>query len=334
MLMKRLNLPTGDSPNATKIQQLINSVTEAISTGKLAPGNALPSVNDMSRQSGFSRDTVFKAYNILKKRSVIESTPTKGYFVASESFRVMMLLDDFSAFKEQLYRSFRENLPETYSVDLLFHHYNEGVFEQLVQNSLGRYSMYVVMNLNNRKLHPSLSKIDSNKLLVLDMGNGDRPETNFLLQNFDSALTNCLEEGWHLLQKYEEFVLIYSPHRTPHPEEIQLAFRQFCAKHGIACRVDREFDSSRLRERQAYLVVCESDLVQVWKACRHRDFSPGRQIGVIAYNDTPMKEIVGNGITVISTDFGEMGKKAAIFVKSKQKIREVLPTSLIIRESL
>ena len=47
-----------------------------------------------------------------------------------------------------------------------------------------------------------------------------------------------------------------------------------------------------------------------------------------------MKQIVGGGITVISTDFEQMGQRAAAFVKNKQKITEILPTSLILRNSL
>ena len=47
-----------------------------------------------------------------------------------------------------------------------------------------------------------------------------------------------------------------------------------------------------------------------------------------------MKQIVGGGISVISTDFEKMGILAAEFVKNKEKISQVLPTSLILRDSL
>jgi hypothetical protein len=47
-----------------------------------------------------------------------------------------------------------------------------------------------------------------------------------------------------------------------------------------------------------------------------------------------MKQIVGEGISVITTDFSQMGSLAASYVKNQQKITEVLPTSLILRESL
>ena len=37
----------------------------------------------------------------------------------------------------------------------------------------------------------------------------------------------------------------------------------------------------------------------------------GKQVGVIAYNETPLKRIILNGISTISTDFLLMGEKAA-----------------------
>ena len=75
-------------------------------------------------------------------------------------------------------------------------------------------------------------------------------------------------------------------------------------------------------------------MVDVIKECRKLNFKLGKDIGVISYNDTPMKEIVGGGITVISIDFEEMGKRAAGFVKNKGRIEKVLPAFLKMRESL
>ena len=68
--------------------------------------------------------------------------------------------------------------------------------------------------------------------------------------------------------------------------------------------------------------------------CEENGFEPGREVGVISYNDTPMKEITGGGITVISTDFGLMGENAAAFVTSRQSVTEILPTRLILRKTL
>ena len=317
----------------TKLQQLVNSISEAVSSGKLKAGDILPSVNQLSRESGFSRDTVFKAYNLLKKQGTIESAPQKGYFVASDNPRVFMLLDDFSAFKEQLYQSFRLNLPENVSVDLLFHHYNNTVFRQLIQNSFGRYSIYIVMNISHENIDPVLKKIDSKKVLILDMGNPE-DEMNFLLQDFDEVVVNCLSQGLNEIQKYEEFILIYSEKKTPHPTKTVAAFKRFCTANSIKHRVAEKFNEKQLKAGQVYLAIKDSDLVEIIKAGFKKDFQLGKDFGVISYNDTPMKEITGGGITVISTDFGLMGEKAAAFVTNRQPVAEVLPTQLIMRKTL
>ena len=71
--------------------------------------------------------------------------------------------------------------------------------------------------------------------------------------------------------------------------------------------------------------------MEVIKRCRIEHLAIGKDIGLIAYNDTPMYEIIENGITVISTDFSKLGKKAAEFVKTREKIQEVIPAKMIVR---
>lgn len=317
----------------TKMQQLIHAITEAISNGTLKEGDFLPSVNRLSRESGLSRDTIFKAYTTLKQRSVISSTPTKGYFVSNESYKVMMLLDDFSAFKEQLYGNFRNALPENYSVDLLFHHYNPAVFEQLILNSLGRYSMYVVMNIHHERIEAVVKKIDPNKLLILDMGTPNTPDIAYIVQDFKQGLFNCLEEGKKLLRKYNEFSLVF-PDSTPHPKVAIDIFSRFCNENQLKHAVIQKIKNRNIEKGQAYLVIKEDELVHIIKECRRKGLKVGEDVGLISYNDSPMKEIVGNGITVISVDFEEMGKKVAHFIESKQKIFETLSARLILRGSL
>lgn len=331
--MKKFSFKPEINSSQTKLQQLVHAVTEAISLGVLKEGDILPSVNILSKESGISRDTVFKAYNILKKRSIISSTPTKGYFVSNESYKVFVLLDDFSAFKEQFYNSFRNELPDTYTVDLLFHHYNYEIFEQLVQSSLGKYNMYLIMNINNKRVEDVVRKIDPNKLLILDMGVVQNNEISYLTQDFSRVVYKCLSSGLDRIEKYDEFILIFPPD-TPHPAETIDAFKSFCADHHIQHSVLKKFDGAKLKKGQAYFVIKDDDLVSIVKDCKQKGMKLGEDIGILSYNDTPMKEIVSSGITVISIDFKEMGKKAAIFVSGKEKIYEEISTRLIVRGSL
>ena len=88
--MEKFTFKFDEGSSQTKLQQLIHAVSEAINLGILKEGDFLPSVNQMNKDSGISRDTIFKAYSILKQRSIISSTPTKGYFVTSESYRIFV----------------------------------------------------------------------------------------------------------------------------------------------------------------------------------------------------------------------------------------------------
>jgi len=331
--MEKFTFKNDENSSQTKLQQLIHAVSEAINLGILKEGDFLPSVNQLNKDSGISRDTIFKAYSILKQRSIISSTPTKGYFVASESYRVFVLLDDFSAFKEQFYKSFRQNLPDNYSVDLLFHHYNPEIFDQLILNSLGRYSMYVVMNIDNKGMEDVVRKIDPKKLLILDMGADLRNEVSSLTQDFNQAVYDCLNTGLPLIRKYQEFILVF-PQNTPHPGETIDAFKRFCNEKQLKHAVLENIDDREVQPGQVYLVIKDSDLVKIVKDCKKNLYQIGSEVGIISYNDSPMKEIVGAGITVISTDFVRMGKDCARFIMSKEKVNEVIPTQLIVRGSL
>ena len=60
----------------------------------------------------------------------------------------------------------------------------------------------------------------------------------------------------------------------------------------------------------------------------------GRQVGLISYNETPLKKIILNGITTISTDFQEMGTMAARLVLGNECKRQEVPFYLTLRNSL
>ena len=100
------------SHSTSKIKSVVDGVSHAIMKGELKEGDNLPSINEMNRKYKVSRDTVFKAYLELKRRGLVDSTPTKGYFVTGEVNHVLLLLDTYSAFKQNLYNQFFSNLPK------------------------------------------------------------------------------------------------------------------------------------------------------------------------------------------------------------------------------
>jgi len=317
----------------TKTQQLINALNQAIHLGELKPGDPLPSVNKLSTEGSVSRDTVFKVYREMVRRGVIESAPQHGYFVASDRNKVMLFLDNYSSFKDTLYHNFRAQLPENYGVDLFFHHYNFRVFESIILDNIGQYSMYVIMNFDHEMLSDVLRKIDQNKLLIFDWGRFAKNDYSYVCQDFDKAVYNSLVSGLQRIHTYQEFVLIF-PVETYHPRETIDAFKRFCRDYNIKSHVVTTVEAIDVFENKLFFVIDELDLVKIVKITTSASLQLGKDVGIISYNDTPMKEIIGNGITVISTDFALMGKMAADFVLHKQKLQFIVPTTLTERGSL
>ncbi|MGH1365231.1 MAG: GntR family transcriptional regulator [Calditrichia bacterium] len=61
--------------------QLINQIKQAVQTGHLKPGSALPSIRQLANDLGVNHNTVAKAYRLLERDSVIETKGYRGTFV-------------------------------------------------------------------------------------------------------------------------------------------------------------------------------------------------------------------------------------------------------------
>jgi len=319
--------------NLLKFQQLIDSVNEAVSRNLLQVGDMLPSVNQLCKQSSLSRDTVFKAYAELKNRGVIESVPNRGYFVSKAVTKVFLFLDTFKAYKEVLYGSFLDNLPESIAVDLHFHHYNIDDFEKIIKESLGKYTKYIIMNFDHERVPEITSQIPASKLLVIDWNVNTQEGTSFIIQDFGQALYDSLASGLDLIRKYDRFVYLY-PSFTYHPKISITYFEKFCSDYQITYKTLYDFKKFDLQKGELYLLVSDRTLARFLDQCQQKNLVPGQDVGVISYNETPMKKYVKEGITVISTDFELMGKKIAEFVSTGEKTNLVIPTKLTVRKSI
>lgn len=293
----------------------------------------LPSVNQIMNECQLSRDTVFKAYAELKKRGIVESVPNRGYFVVQTITKVFLFLDTFKAYKEVLYGSFLKNLPKDYGVDLHFHHYNIDVFEKIITDSLGKYSRYIIMNFDHPRIAEIIKNIPSEQLLVIDWKINAAENQSFVFQDFGQSVYQCFKDNMEKISKYNEISLYY-PAFTYHPKATIEYFKKFCADFKIKHSVI--FDESKFKIKQGclYFLVSDRTLANFLDQCQDKGFEPGHEVGVISYNETPMKKYVKNGITVISTDFELMGKKAAEFIINGDAIQFQVPTVLKLRASL
>lgn len=316
-----------------KFQQIVNGINNAIAEHLLNKGDALPSVNSICQNNQLSRDTVFKAYSVLKDQKVIESVPNKGYYVLGETRKVLLVLDTFKAYKEVLYHSFVNNLPDNIITDVQFHHYNIEDFKSIINNSIGKYYKYVVMNFDNKEIPSILSVIAKEKLLLIDWNIHSKSKNNYIFQDFGKAFYDSLKEGKKLFEKYQKIEFVY-PEYTHHPKETLDYFKKFCNDFSFKFKITTNSKTFEIQKGVAYVSVSDRILGQFLEQCRELNLEPGKDVGFLSYNDTPMKKFIYKGISVVSTDFKELGTKGAEFVTHEVPVQHYVPTQLIIRESL
>lgn len=333
IIKEKITFNINRNSDIPKYQQLINAINNAIANNELSIGDALPSVNYICKTHQLSRDTVFKAYSILKEQDVIESVPNKGYYVASEISKVLLVLDTFKAYKEVLYHSFINNLPKNIIADVQFHHYNIENFKTILNNSKGKYYKYVVMNFNHKDIPSVISEIDNDKLLLIDWNIYKGNKNNFVCQDFGKSVYETLSESADLFKKYKAIHFVY-PTFTYHPKETLSAFKKFCKAFHFDHQIIRNAQDFNIEKGIAYISVSDRILGQFLEQCRNLHFEPGIDVGFLSYNETPMKKFIYKGISVISTDFKVLGTKAAEFITKGERMQCYVPTKLILRDSL
>lgn len=322
-----------EGSDSSKFRQIVDSVTEAISNGSLKHGDSLPSINQVINEFGLSRDTIFKAYGVLKSRGVVKSVQNKGYFVCTAEKKVLLLLDTMKAYKEVLYGEFHKALPSNYSYSVQFHHYDIDIFNNFMREANGKYSKYIVMPFKDPGVRSVLGEIPKEKLLILDWKINESKGANLLYQDFGEALYNCLTEADEFIGKYEEFIFLY-PEFTKHPHDSVDYFNKYCKERKMHYSVQYDSEELNLQKGQAYICVSDRMLGRALEQAKQKGLVFGKDVGFISYNETPMKQFIDDGITVVSTDFKLLGQKAAEFVGGNETMEYKVPTKLLLRKSL
>jgi len=107
---------------------------------------------------------------------------------------------------------------------------------------------------------------------------------------------------------------------TDSPLGIVTGFNRFCIVYQFDSQVVRtSLTKRKLRQGEAYIVIDDEDLVYLVEQARISNLQIGQELGILSYNETPLKKIAANGISVISTDFAEMGTQIAEMVINRGK---------------
>lgn len=328
-----------DTISDTIYNQLVSYIEGEITKGNIAIGDKLLSVNMACREYGVSRDTVLAAYKVLQQRNTIKSIPGKGYFVThkgnSNAVRVYVVFDAMNQYKETLYRSLLDALGEQFEVSIAFHYYDVELFDTLMSNAMNKFDYFVLMPHFNCDVTHILDKIPEHKLLLLDaMPAKYSRNCAAVYQSFNTDLYEGLKALLDKLRRYEALHIVYNDKFQYMPDGYVEGVYRFAGEFRYPVYVEPNFDMESIKAGHCYMAISERDLASIIKVITARKLQIGRDIGLMSFDDTPLKEVLIGGVTTLTTDFALMGRTAAQLIRDKEYRRIANPWHLYDRGSL
>ena len=324
-----------------KYLQVAESVRQAVVDGHLKINDTLPSINELSFELAVSRDTIEKSYRKLKSDGILGSVPGKGFFIKSndieKQLKVFLLFNKLSEHKKIIYDAFAATISDKASIDFYIYNNDFSIFKKLLARHIGAYSHYVIIPHfieGHEQAYQLIDTLPKDKLLLLDkLIPQIKGEYAAVYENFEKNIYEAMEQALPHLSKYHSIKLIF-PEHTYYPDEIIKGLKRFCHQYAFNFSVIHEIENSVIEKGTTYINVMERDLVLLIEKILEQKLQVGKEVGVISYNEIPLKKIILKGIATVSTDFHLMGKTAGKLILNNSRDHVEVPFHLTLRDSL
>ena len=316
-------------------KQLIQSIQNLVDTEEYKEGDFLPSMNELSTELEISKETVKKAYSILRDKEIIESAHGKGFYVAKKEnvkLKMLLLFDKISTYKQVLYSSFASNIGDKAEITIRLHNQDITLFEHFIEENLDKYDYFIITphfplqaDIQKKAIN-ILRRSPNRKLILLDRLMDTLPGNyGCVYQDFENDIIDGLSQGLDVLKKFKKLNILSTPGSLYAPL-IEKGIKKFCTDNQIKFEIHKTISADKIQKQDAFLILnnqLDSELIDLVKIARMKECKIGEDIGIISYNESPINEIVLDGLTVFSTNFKQMGELAAkmIIDKSFKKIR-------------
>lgn len=335
-------LSINDYSRVRKHRQIINSVLNATTIGSLKLNDKLPSVNELAIDYNISRDTVVRAYTFLKENDIIDSVPGKGYYIKSitnkQKAKVFLLFNSLSPQMKKIYDAFAEALQDKVSIDFYIYQNDYEQFKKhILDNNSKEYSHYVLATnfVDDDYIDFIKNELPVDKLILLDgCPEQFEDEVNCICQNLEADFFQALVALESYWRKYKGIKLVM-PKYNNIPNEIRQSFEKFCHQYNYNFGIVEDLKNEKLEKNTVYVDFDDDEsLVNLIKKIGSIDFVLGKDIGLLSYDDNPLKELLAGGITVITRVFEKIGYQVADIILNKEKKQVLNPLKVIVRKSL
>lgn len=318
-------------------RQLVNEITSAVRDKKLLPGQLIPSMNELSEQLGISKETVKKAYGVLREKSVIESRQGKGFYISDskrkDALSIIFLFDKINDAKQSIVEGFNREIGSKCKETILIYNQDVKMFEYLVNENLGNFDYYVIAphfktNAEGmERVVKTLRRIPFSQLILVDNRVEDlKGNYGVAYQDFADDAYNCLIQVSGEFSKVSRITVITRP-SSLYCQSIQKGIARF----GKECGVETIFATEvpgKIKKGETFVLLqseLDAGLLAIAKCAENSGLEVGRDFYIISYNESPLDSLVLGGLTTISANFKEMGEEAARMVNTKKMTRIHIP---------
>lgn len=257
-----------------------------------------------------------------------------------DKIKILVVFNRIGDFRDKIYQGFLDEIGDVALVDLYVQQMDNSTashFDKTINEKIARYD-YIAIMLHSSHLSEDVLKvvntIPREKLLILDKRNQFiKGEYACVYQDFEGDILTALNQALPLLEKYSSINLI-SSQNYPFAHCISNALSQFAKQHHFDFHFYTEVNQTTIRSEEAYLILSEQYLADTIKITQELGYQLGVDIGLVSYHDSPLKEILAGGITVVTTDHAQLGRSAASLILTNKKDHIRNPFLFIQRASL
>jgi DNA-binding LacI/PurR family transcriptional regulator len=236
-----------------------------------------------------------------------------------------------------MYDAFATTLGSNAAIDFYIYNNDFNYFKKLLQDKIDNYSKFVIIPHfieNSGRAYEVINDIPKGKLILMDkLESGVTGNFGAVYEDFEKDIYSALEQLLDKLSKYHTLKIIFPDH-SYYSKDILKGFLAFCQQYAFEYETIHSLKNETITKGTAYINLMEDDLVELIEKIISLDLKVGKDIGVISYNETPIKKIILDGITTISTDFKLMGEKTADLVMNNSTEHIAIPFLVTERNSL
>ena len=198
--------------------------------------------------------------------------------------------------------------------------------DRSVEENLDLFDYYVITPhfpldaASQKRVLKILTRIPNRKLIMVDHWMKELPGNyGAVYQDFANDAYEGLGYGLKKLKTCSRFNVVTLP-SSLYYTSVGKAVERFCRDNDIAVEFHTEITPGIIREKEVYLILnsqYDLGLIELVRRARELNYRVGRDISIISYNESPINEIILNGLTTISTDFRQMGVLVARMILDK-----------------